>query len=331
MKKPNLFLHIGAHKTGTSYIQKVFSDNIEFLEQNNVIYPEKWKGILWGHHELVLELCSDNYCDGELQEFVKNSPKESTIIISSENFESINPTAINKLKCLNEIANVKVIYFHRHFQDLAYSLWQESIKHGDYLTFSRFLFDNYSAPYQSQNINFYPKLKPYIDVFGSDNIEVVNYNKLRDDNADVAHFFLKNVCCLADFPFNSLVISDSRINSSFSCEIIECIRVLNLLFFKKYNKQPSSDLRENFMKLLHSGKINLSDIEFSYDDNYSLYNKNVPIDLVSKEIYSNFNDKHNHFRHTLKDHQTLSVASADTWLCKENNEVLSEYFGLVDA
>jgi hypothetical protein len=308
----------------------VLSNNIQFLENNSVIYPTKWKGILWGHHELVLEVCSENYCNKELKEFVQSAPVDSTIIFSSENFESISASAINRLDFLKKIANVKVVYFHRHFQDLAYSLWQESIKHGSYDVFSRFLFNNYSMPYQSPNINFFSKVDKYIDIFGVDNVDVVNYNKLRDEKTDLAVFFLQKVCGLSDFPYNGLVISDERINSSFSCEIIECIRALNFLFFKKYNKKADCNLREKFMRLLNEGEINLRDINFLYDPSYRLYKISIPVDLVTEGVYSNLTDKYKHFEYKLKKHREFLVASSDTWICNENNKVLNDYFNFID-
>jgi len=330
MNKPNLILHIGAHKTGTSYIQKVLSDNMSLLAKNKVIYPKKWKNILWGHHELVLDLCGQNYNPKELLDYITSFPKDSTIIFSSENFESIDAHSISNLESIKEVANVKVVYFYRHFQDLAYSLWQESVKHGDFKTFPSFLFEYYSRPVQSIDINFSLKLEPYISIFGYENIEIINYNKLREEKIDLADFFLRQVCHVDNFPFDKLLIANNSINESFSSEKVELIRALNYLFYTTKQEKATSALRESFIQALSKREINIDNIIFSYEKKYRLYKDSLPIKVSLSKALSAFIDRHDHFEHQLSQNKDILVVSPDTWLGIDNSRYLHEIFKLIN-
>src|SRR4029453_16249123 len=49
-----LILHVGPHKTGTSYIQqRLVADRDLLLERAKVVYPKTGQDILYGHHSLA--------------------------------------------------------------------------------------------------------------------------------------------------------------------------------------------------------------------------------------------------------------------------------------
>ena len=140
MKK--IFLHIGPHKTGSTYLQKMFYENRYLLYKNNFCYPEKFISIQWGHNELPKYI--KNKKEDILKNFILKIKKSNkNIILSSENFDKLTKEDLNFFKSLLEdYFDVKIVFFKRRLDELLISSWQEKVKHGYTKSWQRFLLDN---------------------------------------------------------------------------------------------------------------------------------------------------------------------------------------------
>jgi hypothetical protein len=147
-----VFLHIGAPKTGTTYLQHVLFKNREALADAGVLYPysaldqtfrsaHDFCGTTWfGHH-------ADRF-RGEWDRVAElaRSWEGSTVIISSELLAAATPDRIKSRLGMLAPAQAEQTELHVVFsaRDLARQLvsdWQEQVKHKHTVTLERFVDD----------------------------------------------------------------------------------------------------------------------------------------------------------------------------------------------
>ena len=54
-----VYLHVGPHKTGTTYLQKLWESHPEQLKQHNLVYPKVFY-MAKGQHHIVTHLLSND-------------------------------------------------------------------------------------------------------------------------------------------------------------------------------------------------------------------------------------------------------------------------------
>jgi len=93
--RPQLVLHIGRPKTGTTAIQRFLSESGSWLRSQGWYYPTAGRGTSYGHHELARSIAfSDRAAQtGLFPRLLSNSQLTSNIIISSEMFSNIRFTS----------------------------------------------------------------------------------------------------------------------------------------------------------------------------------------------------------------------------------------------
>lgn len=142
-----VFVHIGAPKTGTTYLQHVLFKNAAALADAGVLYPytdagqsfrsaHDFCGSRWfgqgadrfrGEWELLAQRARD--WDG------------STVILSSELLAAAMPDRIRTGLALLEPLEVHVVFTARDFARQLVSDWQEQVKHKHTVTLERFVDD----------------------------------------------------------------------------------------------------------------------------------------------------------------------------------------------
>lgn len=142
-----VYLHIGAPKTGTTYLQHVLFKNREALAADGVLYPysaveqsfrsaHDFCGTTWFGHG------SDRF-RGEWDR-VAVATREwegSTVIISSELLAAARPEQIRSRLALLEPAEMHVVFSARDLARQLVSDWQEQVKHKHTVTLERFVDD----------------------------------------------------------------------------------------------------------------------------------------------------------------------------------------------
>jgi hypothetical protein len=215
-----LFLHIGPHKTGSTYIQKWFFDNRSLLLNLGVNYPNIGFAGQYGQHEAVEKIRTLQ--EKELQEYLLQFSGGDINLVSSENFDRLKQWEIKKLvRCLPSF-DVRIIYYYRSYIYLLPSWWQEEVKHGSTVSFYEFVLPHALRPFASAIVNPAIVLDAYANVFGKDNITIVDY-ALALKSGGILHPLLDLLGVRLELVKNELI------NTSLQVEIVEIIRALNTL------------------------------------------------------------------------------------------------------
>jgi hypothetical protein len=275
-----LILHIGPHKTGSTYIQKKLLDNSKQLENNGWMYPSV--GLVhFGQHELAT---IGGINDDDLWREALNSNKN--IVISSENFDRLNEEQVKLLAVKLSDFVVKIVYLYRRGDEKLISSWQESIKHGGVKNWSEYLYYHVSKPYLSDILGDIRMLENFKRVFGSNSINIIDYDVAKRDNSDLFELFID----LLGVSLDEFELNNESINKTSDLINIEILRRLNILDVENGNK-PFHFLREKYFKHISYNKcednnkihdmINNQTINLDLGDNFIF-------DMLRNQFYSHF-------------------------------------------
>lgn len=119
-------LHIGVHKTGTSFLQSFFCDNAEFLAERGVVY-QPGKASWNSHNPLVAALPNKpnilrEYIDRQFEQF-----PDKRVLISSEFFCNHQFSMDSLMESLAPF-NVSAIAYLRHPCDIVLSAFDEIVR-----------------------------------------------------------------------------------------------------------------------------------------------------------------------------------------------------------
>jgi hypothetical protein len=237
------FLHAGAHKTGTTYLQNFLLCNEYALASEGLYVPTTGRVILSAHHNIAWQLSGDaryNPIHGTLSELLTelSSVRASRACLSSEDFECLyqNPPVLRILRSrFNEIGyTVKVLFFLRPQADYAESLYAESVRHGLSLDFSEFLRLFVRGEFKQSAISDYSVLlHPFVEVFGLDNVIVRPFRNSGSPDQILIDFFSQ---MLPNFELSS---GKYRVSSFRENVSIPFCDVFQLFICNNLNQRPT--------------------------------------------------------------------------------------------
>ncbi len=143
-----VYLHVGAPKTGTTYLQDRLTRNAAALAEHGVHFPTRSRFVKNDlfHFRAALDLLEQDWggppghAEGAWEAMVRLvERREGTVVISHE---ILAPAAADKVaKAMNDLAGseVHVVYSARDLGRQLPAAWQESIKQGRKWRFRRFL------------------------------------------------------------------------------------------------------------------------------------------------------------------------------------------------
>lgn len=245
-----LYLHIGPHKTGSTFIQKVFFENRERLLRLGVNYPNFGFSGQFGQHEAVEKVRALE--QRQLDEYLAPFLSGEVNFMSSENFDRLNSGEIQKLQKSLATADVRIIYYYRNHIDMLPSWWQEAVKHGSRISFHEFVLPHILRPFASNIVNPCVVLDLYADVFGKSNITIIDYNAALQKDTILAPLLE-----LLGIELSGII--NASVNASLKLEIVEIIRALNAI--AEFNGQ----LRFHNIRTLFLRKRNADDIRGEVD------------------------------------------------------------------
>jgi hypothetical protein len=237
-----IFIHIGAHKTGTTAIQSFFALNRKKMKEIGILYP----GSDNAHHEIAVELkdiknnhdiLDKNSNTIQIMWEIKktNCP---IIVLSSETFtEKLNPESLTEDSIAAEVKNViekvlgdsvkvKIILYCRRQDHQIQSVYQQLVKapkYGICEPIREFLIQK--KPYLIDRWNYWNKLKPWSENFGRENIIVKIFEKEQFYKGDLLSDFCNIIGleCTEVFQIPSNIQSNIGLDS----DSIEIIRICN--------------------------------------------------------------------------------------------------------
>lgn len=237
--KKKLFIHVGPHKTGTTVIQKICLDNDSSLQSMNFLYPKAFFSFI-GHHELVNQVRKRSVSEGAVKGLEESG---LNILLSSENFIDFSLADWNYIKEVFSNFDLHIIYTWRRSSLKMYSIWQESIKHGESETFYAYYYPDLIRPGVSSRLAQINNLDKMESVVGIENIHILDYEALSEKESLLYEFF-KIMNIDAD-QLEEKQHSEGVKNVSMKPGLTELLRCLNSLHEKKgYTK--SSQVRERF-------------------------------------------------------------------------------------
>lgn len=239
MKK--VYLHIGPHKTGTTFLQKIFFENRLELKNQDIDYID-FDMTFYGHHGVVSKLVQAEYNPGEIRQRILCS-ESNKILLSSENFDVLSPVELSFLQKELRDFQVEVIVAYRKPTERLYSWWQEEIKHGETKSFSEYVLPHYSKPYASSVLNINLLINRYSSIFGNEALTIIDFDFHRESGGILGVF----LDCLG-FTGELKVVSRD-VNSGLPVFHIEMIRLLNSLG-KKRNELKVYNIREAYLNWL---------------------------------------------------------------------------------
>jgi hypothetical protein len=208
-----LLLHIGAHKTATSYVQRLFHLNRDILKEHGIIYPDVGKNP--GHHILVTpwiavpeipkstygkssfcqRLLRKNLSDAFFDRLVKkHARQEGTVFISAEIFSRAEPQRVDMqdlARRLSPFEDVKIVYTVRHQIDYIQSIWLQVAKNGRAPRFNQFLDHAIQKKLASGLWVEHGKVIDHVLTgFSADKLIILDYESIRRHPEGTAGIFL---------------------------------------------------------------------------------------------------------------------------------------------
>jgi hypothetical protein len=241
---PRFIIHVGPHKTGTTYLQAGFFSHYSLLRDQGILYPKRWiAGADFSHRALAdrLRSCDDNELEHDFHDLRESGHK--WILISSEDLVDLKPPAVTYLKSLLGDSPVEIVFYCRRWSELIPSGWQEIVKHGSIISLPAFLAAHISNPIGSNVINYHQALDKFARVFTKASLRLVSYNNLVNHDIDLLSHFLRT---FVDFGM-SVQSGNTRPNASLDLFDTELIRALNVIEGMR-GKQRNAEIRQRYLQ-----------------------------------------------------------------------------------
>ena len=243
-----LILHIGIPKTGTTSLQRFFSDNREVLARNGVDYlqftPQQKEAFAkWRNGCFLSRYCralaSREPISNRVSDFEENYKRladalkgDRRILLSDENFTTFSAMAYEGRTdpekywrelsyIVNElgVTNTTLILYLRRQDKYVVSQWKEAVKNGHTRNNSK---DYLNQPHISCRLDYASMLDAIKDSFiGPANVIVRSYDQVVSSNNNLYHDFCKSLGIAWDSDFR---IPMGKNNESISFDMTEALR-----------------------------------------------------------------------------------------------------------
>ncbi len=143
-----VFLHVGAPKTGTTYLQDRLARNARSLADHGVHFPTRSPVVSPAlfHFRAALDLLGQDWggpvghARGSWEALMRRTRRRSgTVVISHEILAPATPEAVARARRDLADSEVHIVYSARDLARQLPAAWQESIKQGRKWTYRRFL------------------------------------------------------------------------------------------------------------------------------------------------------------------------------------------------
>jgi len=228
--KKTLYLHIGAHRTGTTYLQTCLHRNRDALAGHGIDTVSDLS--LWGqgHHNVAFSYLQWALRDAGLTreqylERFRTRLKESalgSIIISSEFFELFDDAAVERLRAdLGGFGKV-VVYGVRNQPQYLESYYRESFKQGLTESFESWMKERVAAGLG----DFHAIAHRWVAGLGADAVRIVVYENLLRENLNIFEYFAHRILLVPERQALDLP-AERIINGSADRRLLWLLREMN--------------------------------------------------------------------------------------------------------
>jgi hypothetical protein len=243
---PRYLIHIGPHKTGTTYLQHAFTRLRPALAARGILYPAIWGNGEHGHHDLPPALARGDDPLAAFEEF--NRSDAHTVLLSSETFAFSTDADVRRLRSLLAGQPATIVFYCRRWSEVIPSCWQEVVKQGSNITMPEYVLSCLGDPTASPMVDFSHILDRYAAIFGSGSLRLVSYNSALEAGDDLLVHFCRTFLSWPGPPPTGL----GRVNESLDMVDTEILRVFNIL-----EQQRAPDARQNLFKSYMAEKAGL--------------------------------------------------------------------------
>lgn len=237
-----LIIHIGPHKTASTFIQAHLEQNRKVLSERGVCFPTRLR-LPPGHHKVLAALKNRDHA--ALKELRQEIEPYEQGVLSSENFTHCTRADIAFLAEVFEGFDVRILFYYRELHEVWPSHWQERIKQGEHVTWPEYALSVFGCSGRVELDYVRPAvvLARWAKVFGMERIDIFPYSEIVDSAAGA----LLPLCDLLGVDVRDLEIAAGQgRNSSYPPERVEALRALNLDHRIRFNRSTVA-VRRGYM------------------------------------------------------------------------------------
>lgn len=242
---PAVVLHIGPHKTGTTYIQENLVNNRAALAQAGVVYPDVFRTPLSPGHNAINRALTDDpegshailaALAAELQ------AKGQTAILSAENMSLMDDAALAALRRGLEPLPVHVVVYLRARGPAIWSQWQEHVKFGETYSLPDYVMGLMLSTPDANVVDPLGLALRWQRVFGQ--VTLVDYDGCVAEGRDLTDPLLQVV---TGGPMVLPDMKTDQVNTRMLQERVEILRMLNLVAQRRLKRHPKNVVRKAFL------------------------------------------------------------------------------------
>jgi hypothetical protein len=203
-----IYLHIGPHKTGSSHLQHFLSANQKELATKGYCWPilpdvgPRMRMTGKSLSRISSDIIETKQISSIVMKEINNClVNNDTMILSAEDLSTFHSDQVQLLKSfLPEDNKIKIVIFFREFLSRVYSTFAEVTKKngGKTTSFGQFLFRTFDTISHMNQIDTSALVTRWGNVFGGENIIVVDYDGVNAAGKDLAYVFvceiMKTMC-----------------------------------------------------------------------------------------------------------------------------------------
>ncbi|MDI7861444.1 hypothetical protein MRS76_05710 [Rhizobiaceae bacterium n13] len=224
-----LVLHIGPHKTATTYLQGNFYRNRARLLERGWLYPLTGERVKIAHHDV--SDYPDRILDGtskfnaELERIGNRAKSEGlNVLLSSEGFRRWRPKHFQKIRALLRADDLHIVYTIRDPLSTFHSFWAQQVKNGSTISLPELFEQHFRDPLNSHLVNPVQEIEPLLGQPGIE-LTVLLFDEMRRRKLDIFTAFMEQVLQIHDV---APVSAETR-NERLPIEMTEFIRAINPL------------------------------------------------------------------------------------------------------
>lgn len=230
-RRPQVLLHAGLPKTGTTYLQRCFADNCEWLRARGVAYPALGREHLYGQHNLSRYLNGErlldvDYGDRSPVEVFRSAldVEEPRVLVSCERLSTLGEQGAARLAAALDGYEVSVVVYLRRRSAVCVSMWSELVKHGLLLSFEEFLVSELLGA-SAWVLRPEVVLRDVHAMVGGDRMRVVLYDHLVEDGVELSGHFCEQALGLT--VDDAFALPDRAFNRADDRATLEVVRAVN--------------------------------------------------------------------------------------------------------
>lgn len=234
MSSKNTYLHIGCHKSGSTFFQEEVLPKLKNI--NPVTFYNNQDQDIF---EKILYICrcADIYYDNNFENFISNQlNKKNNLFLSAEVLSGLDYNVFTGGFMIRTIAyrlhnifpNSKILIIIRNQKDAIESYYKDDVKLGFLGDFENW-FKWRAKSSQLNYFKYYDLVKCYSDIFGGDNVKVALYENLFKKD------YLKTLLCELGINPEGIdnVNFNRRFNQSLSPLNLRLTPIINRFFGSK--------------------------------------------------------------------------------------------------